>query len=55
VIVLLVILTLVGLVQPFGIFLVPFAWVCVGLFVLLVRGIAAAGRAGARRCRPAGS
>ncbi len=53
---LLVILTLVGLVQPFGFFLVPLAWATIGLFVLLVRGVAAAGRGGLRRrSRPAGS
>lgn len=49
VIVLLAVLTLVGLVQPFGIFLVPLAWAAVGLYVLLVRGVVAAGRALAAR------
>lgn len=56
VIALLVILTLVGLVQPFGYFLVPLFWLVVGIFVLLVRGVAAACEAGSRRrSRPAGS
>lgn len=55
VIALLAVLTLVGLVQPFGYLLVPFAWAVVGFFVLLVRGVAAAGRARSRRrCRPVG-
>lgn len=44
VIALLVVLTLVGLVQPFGYLLVPFTWLVVVAFVLLVRGIAAVTR-----------
>jgi len=51
-----IVLTLVGLVQPFGYLLVPFFWLVVGIFVLLVRGVAAACEAGSRRrSRPAGS
>ena len=56
VIALLIVLTLVGLVQPFGYFLVPLFWLVVGIFVLLVRGVAAACEAGSRRrSRPADS
>jgi len=52
----LVVLTLFGLVQPFGILVVPFAWLVVVVFVLLVRGLAAATRSASRLWfRPAGS
>ncbi len=45
----LVVLSLFGLGIPFGILLVPFCWLVIAIFVLLVRGVAAVGRAGSGR------
>ncbi len=49
VITLFIILTLVGLTQPFGYVLVPFTWFVIGVFVLLVRGVAALNRSASSR------
>ncbi len=48
VIALLVVLTLVGLVQPLGYLLVAFTWFVIVSFVLLVRGVAAVTRSASR-------